>query len=75
MTADANEGRIAWRDPETGLNALSDDFDIDEDAHDPERFRELWDEEPTASIMQPDGAMFDFVVYGPPGARTGGERR
>lgn len=56
----------AWRN-EDGENVLADDFDPERDADRPEWFRRLWDEDPKKSVVQPDGALFAYLVDGRPG--------
>ncbi|WP_122088640.1 hypothetical protein [Halalkalicoccus subterraneus] len=65
----SDEDARAWRDEETGMNVLAEDFDPERDAEDPEQFRELFDQEPRLSVIQPGGALFKYIVDGRPGVR------
>lgn len=68
----SDEETRAWRDPdvgEHGRNVLADDFDPEMDAAHPDRFKELWDEDPRKSAIKPGGAMWTYVVDGRPGVR------
>lgn len=60
------KGRAWW---ENGKNVLSLDFNPETDVAHPDRFRELFDEDPRKSVIQPGGVMWTYVVDGRPGVR------